>query len=174
MPMWCVINASLGTFYVQRVSRRLAGWPRYGTLWKNTIDSISSENRWNRVCSAKALLTRIALSYVYLWDRWNVLHKFVYWMWVLMNKFEYVSTNNTKQKNLWNCSTFVSYHKICVISSINWIRFCISSFNPTPQVRMSFWSTIIGNFFVGLTSWGPSQFAVQRYSTLSSVKKVKQ
>ena len=44
------------------------------------------------------------------------------------------------------------------------------SFNPDPTIRLTFWSVVLGRFFIGLGVIGTGQPSIQRYSTLKSSK----
>lgn len=46
----------------------------------------------------------------------------------------------------------------------------LSSFDPDPTIRLSFWSVVLGRFFIGLGVIGTGQPSIQRYSTLKSAR----
>jgi Na+/proline symporter len=60
------------------------------------------------------------------------------------------------------------FHTAC-----NGSRLSILSFDPSPTVRLSFWSLVIGGTFADLPRWGVSQTSVQRMLTSRSLASAK-
>ena len=51
--------------------------------------------------------------------------------------------------------------------------FCLSSFDPNPTTRHTFWGLSVGFCFGGLAFYGASQFTFQRFSAVKTLKQAK-